>query len=65
MSGEKSRAEGEEKPRLAIRRHTDRCFHEVEEVVEGGYIVEGFMIREDEVAEVRQTGEDGGLPACE
>ncbi len=46
-------------PRLAIRRATDRCFHAVEEVVRGpggeveGYIVEGFMIPADEVAQVR------------
>ena len=54
-----------EAPRLAIRRHTDRCFHRVEEVVTGGYIVEGILIPEDEVAEVRETGDDGGLPSCE
>lgn len=53
-------------PRLAIRRHTDRCFHEVEEVVyrtthpDGpgtgevlGYIIDGVMIDPDDVAEVR------------
>jgi len=41
-------------PRLAVRRVTDRCFHAVEEVVPGeGYIVDGFLIPLDEVAEVR------------
>ncbi|QDU32603.1 hypothetical protein KS4_06370 [Poriferisphaera corsica] len=67
MEGRKSHDndwDDEEDPKLAIRRHTDRCFHRVEEVVQGGYIVEGIMIGEDEVAEVRKTGDDGGLPQC-
>lgn len=49
-------------PNLAIRRHTDRCFHRVEEVVAGsptsgggGFIVDGVLIPHDEVAEVRST----------
>lgn len=53
-------------PRLAIRRHTDRCFHRVEEVVPRGYIVEGIFIDEDEVAEVRRLDADGApLPPCD
>jgi len=31
-----SGSDASEPPRLAIRRHTDRCFHEVEEVVHEG-----------------------------
>lgn len=38
---------------LGIRRHTDRCFHAVDEEVEEGYIVQGVLIPRDEVAEVR------------
>ena len=64
-------------PQLALRRHTDRCFFRVEEVVPlpaaggqvpsvRGFLVEGVMIDVDEVAELRRTGPDGGvLPACE
>ncbi|MEM6853087.1 MAG: hypothetical protein AAF593_01635 [Planctomycetota bacterium] len=59
-------------PRLALRRHTDRCFFRVEEVLphaDGsvrGFLVEGVLIGVDEVAELRRTGPDGGaLPACE
>ncbi|MBL4700419.1 hypothetical protein JYU15_00505 [bacterium AH-315-I18] len=49
-------------PKLAIRRHTDRCFFKVEEVVEGqGYIVEGILIPLDDIAEVR---EDNGMCGC-
>ncbi|MCX5660806.1 MAG: hypothetical protein NTW19_13955 [Planctomycetota bacterium] len=44
-------------PNLAIRRHTDRCFHRVEEVVPEGYIVEGILIPREEVAEVRPADE--------
>lgn len=58
-------------PRLALRRHADRCFFRVEEVVPGpggavrGFVVEGVMIDPDDVAELRRTGADGGaLPAC-
>jgi len=55
----------EHDPRLAIRRATDRCFHRVEEVVPGGYIVDGFMIDEDEVVETVKLDADGApLPAC-
>ncbi|MCC5877197.1 MAG: hypothetical protein JJU11_13330 [Candidatus Sumerlaeia bacterium] len=39
---------------LGIRRHTDRCFHAVEEEVEEGYIIDGILIHKDEVAEVRR-----------
>lgn len=59
-------------PRLALRRHTDRCFFRVEEVVpyaDGavrGFLVDGVMIAADDVAELRRTGPGGGaLPACE
>ncbi|MEO0514934.1 MAG: hypothetical protein AAF086_06520 [Planctomycetota bacterium] len=59
-------------PCLALRRHTDRCFFRVEEVVphaDGsarGFLVDGVMIAADEVAELRRTGPGGGaLPACE
>ncbi len=58
--------ESDLEPRVAIRRHTDRCFHRVEEVVKGkhgGYIVQGVLIPEDEVAEVVEL--DGeGKPGC-
>ncbi len=50
-------------PRLAIRRHTDRCFHRVEEVVDEGYIVDGVLIDRDDVAEARPLDEDG-VPDC-
>ena len=53
-------------PRLAIRRHADRCFHRVEELAPRGYIVDGIFIDEDDVAEVRKLGSDGApLPRCE
>lgn len=58
-------------PCLALRRHTDRCFFRVEEVVphaDGsarGFLVDGVMIAADEVAELRRTDADGGaLPVC-
>lgn len=58
-------------PRLALRRHTDRCFFRVEEVVpwpDGevrGFLVDGVMIEVDDVAELRRTGADGGpVPGC-
>jgi hypothetical protein len=50
---------------LAIRRHTDRCFHTVEEFVpgpHGGYIVQGVLIHQDDVAEVRTLS---GTPTCD
>lgn len=53
---------------LAIRRHTDRCFHQVEEVADRpdgtieGYIVEGVMIPADEVAQVKRM--DDANDAC-
>jgi hypothetical protein len=54
--------------RLAIRRHTDRCFHRVEEVIEGklgGYIVDGILIPREDVAEVVELDADGSpLPRC-
>jgi len=56
-------------PRLAVRRHTDRCFFAVEEVVHepdgavAGYVVDGVMMAADEIAEVRAM--DGpGNEAC-
>ncbi len=60
--------ESDLEPRVAIRRHTDRCFHRVEEVVKGkhgGYIVQGVLITEDDVAEVVELDADGQpLPGC-
>lgn len=50
------------RPNLAIRRHHDRCFHAVEEVVPGGYIVEGIFIDQDDVADVRPAD---GQNACD
>lgn len=51
--------------RLAVRRRTDRCFFEVEEVVPGGYVVEGVMIDADDVVEMIRLDADGrALPAC-
>jgi len=52
-------------PALALRRHTDRCFFDVEEVVEEpdgsvrGYIVAGHLIDKDDVAELRRTPSPG------
>ena len=44
---------------IAIRRHGDRCFHEVEEMVFSagcgggcGYIVDGIMVMPEDVAEM-------------
>lgn len=55
-------------PRLALRRHTDRCFFRVEEVVPGplgGYIVDGILIPREEVAELIGLDHAGApLPAC-
>lgn len=55
-------ADADVSPGLAIRRHHDRCFHSVEEVVPGGYIVEGIFIDEDDVADVRK--EDDSQNTC-
>jgi len=59
-------------PCLALRRHTDRCFFKVEEVVPGpgdvlaGFIVEGILISPEDVAELRRTDETGApWPDCE
>ncbi len=64
------------KPNLAIRRHTDRCFHTVEEVVpeavqpDGreigvrGYIIQGVLVDKEEVAEVRPIPEGDDGPGC-
>ena len=49
------------RPTLALRRHTDRCFFEVEEVVREadgavrGYVVDGILIDKDDVAETRRS----------
>ena len=46
---------------LAIRRHTDRCFFAVEEIVHHadgslhGYIVDGILIDADDIAELRNS----------
>ena len=47
---------------IGIRRWGEWCFHEVEEVLEDGYIVDGIFIRRDEVVDVRtwDDGEGGG-----
>ena len=57
----------DEQPKLAIRRHHDRCFHPVEEEVPEGYIVQGVLIDRDEVAQVVEMDTIEGqpvLPAC-
>lgn len=61
-----------EEPRLALRRHTDRCFFRVEEIVphpDGtlrGFLIDGVMIAVEDVAELRRTDADGGaLPTCD
>ncbi|MEM7625996.1 MAG: hypothetical protein AAF333_10240 [Planctomycetota bacterium] len=58
-------------PELALRRHADRCFFRVEEVLpypDGslrGFLIDGVMVAVEDVAELRRTGPDGGeLPAC-
>ena len=56
-------------PALAIRRHTDRCFFAVEELLPApdgslaGFVVEGHRIDPDDVAEVRRT-DAGSAPDC-
>ena len=57
----------DDQPKLAIRRHHDRCFHPVEEVVPEGYIVQGVLIDRDEVAQVVELAGDGSaaVPACQ
>gem|GEM_PF-5098459 len=56
-----------DEPHLAIRRHTDRCFHRVEEVVpDEGYIVDGILIPLDEVAQLVELDDEGApLPPCD
>ena len=55
---------------LALRRHTDRCFFAVEEVVPHpgggvrGFIVEGHLIDADDVAELRRGGSGASPAAC-
>ena len=52
--------------RLALRRHTDRCFFEVEEVAAHGYIIEGFLVDPDDVAElIELPGNGAALPKCD
>lgn len=51
-------------PGVAIRRHHDRCFHVVEEVVPEGYIVQGVLIAHDEVAQVHTLADGQPVPAC-
>jgi hypothetical protein len=52
-------------PPRALRRHTDRCFFPIDEVVEEpdgsvrGYIVEGHLIDKDDVAELRDEPDPG------
>lgn len=43
---------------MGIRRAQDRCFHNVEEEVEEGYIVDGILIPRDEVVEVRRMNSE-------
>jgi hypothetical protein len=56
--------EADQTPNVAIRRHHDRCFHAVEEVVLEGFIVQGILIPHDEVAQVAPVEPGGVLPAC-
>ncbi len=52
--------------RLALRRHTDRCYFAVDEVVHhgdgtlAGFVVEGNLIAPEDVADLKETGPDGG-----
>ena len=48
---------------IGIRRWGDACFHEVEEVLEDGYIVQGIFIHKDDVVELREW-RDGEDPGC-
>lgn len=71
MPGTPDHHEDDADPQLAIRRHTDRCFHRVEEVAHHadgsvrGYIVEGILISADDVAETVTLDAQGiPLPAC-
>jgi len=58
--------EGEARP--GVRRHSDRCFQAVEKLVKNpdgtreGYIVEGFLIPVDEIAEVCRLNETNEAP---
>lgn len=42
--------------RLGIRRACDRCFHPVEEEVPEGFIVDGILIRHEDVTEIVRDG---------
>jgi len=53
-----------DRPGIAIRRATDACFHEVEEEVPEGYIVENTLIPRADVAEVHHMDDSGNLPGC-
>lgn len=49
---------------VAIRRHTDRCFHAAEEEYPDGFIVQGILIPRDEVAEIRRLDNGDSHPSC-
>lgn len=48
-----------ETPGVAIRRHTDRCFHVAEEAWPDGYIVQGIFIPLDDIAETCSLDSSG------
>lgn len=45
-------SERPDSPRIGIRRWGDGCFHPVEEEVPEGFIVNGMLIRRDEVVSI-------------
>lgn len=47
---------------VAIRRHTDRCFHAADEEWDDGFVVEGIFIPREEVAEIRRDADH--VPPC-
>jgi len=63
MGGAENHPQPEDRPGLAIRRYGDMCFHEVEEVVAEGYIVDNILIPRHEVLEVRRV-DAPPPPAC-
>jgi hypothetical protein len=47
-------------PQIGIRREGDGCFHAVEEVVPEGYIVDGILVRHDEVVDIIECLDEAG-----
>lgn len=50
--------------RVAIRRWGDKCFHLVDEEVEEGYILDGHLIRREDVVDRREVEGSGAAKEC-